>query len=358
MQEPGMIAETTGQIPAGVPGAGIGGYQRVDHFSQLNSSTVPGLRTIFSTQPSRNVKRNKSTKLSNETCVTPVKAAFWKRGYQTRQRPGEIIFVGDPRQKMENTDMETLSLAQLNNLLREDWEKLMRCSKDQQGRVLDEFGREIVVADKFCKEWTTRLREDGEDTFADKEDRNMVVTKMHYQFAIGMARRMILEKWRLLGVYFSDAGRGSEYSSAGGQPVLNVAIGGPVRDQEVYNVWGATVPGQKVGFILKRRLIKSQSTPTNPIYGPFYLKPWFGASGEPVPPREKLRYYDDAGIVQYGTFIPAGQVAEAPFTVSPKPARRIVAGLTANDDVAFTTEIETVAIAVGPVRCFMDLYHN
>lgn len=355
-----MIAETTGQIPAGVPGEGIGAYQRVDPFSQLSSSTVPGLRTIFSTPLSRNVKRNKTTKLSNETCVTPVKASIWKhRSYETRQRPGESIFVGDPRQKQEATEMETLVTAQVNTVFKEGYEKVLNTAQDRAGRVLDEFNRETVIADRYCREWVNQLREFGEDIFSDLEKRREVSTKMHYQFAIPISRRMILEKFRHLGIYFSDDGSGTEYQNSGGVPMLNVAVGGPVRDQEAFNVWGATVPGQKVGYILKRRLLKSQSMPGAPAkYGPFYLKPWFGKFGEPVPPREKLRYYDDAGVVQFGTFIPVGEVCEAPLTVSPKSARQIVAGVTANDLTAFNTHIDTVALAVGPSRCFYDLYHN
>lgn len=355
-----MIAETTGQIPAGVPGEGIGGYQRVDHFSQLNSSTVPGLRTIFSTPISRGVKRNKVTKLSNETCVTPVKASIWPhRGYQNRQRPGESIFVGDPRQKLEAIEMETLVLAQLNAVYKESYDKVRTMARERKGRVLDEFSREVQVADRNCEEWVRQLKEDGEDIFDDIEKRREVSTKMHYQFAIPISRRMIAEKFRNLGIYYSDDGSGVEHQNSNGIPMLNVAIGGPVRDQEALNVWGATVPGQKVGYILKRRLLKDQSVPGGtPVYGHFYCKPWFGKLGEPVPPREALRYYDDAGIVQFGIFIPVGEVCEAPFTVSPKPARQIVAGLTATDDVAFNTHIDTVALAVGPTRCFLDLYHN
>lgn len=352
MQEPGLIRETLPDAITGMSGVGIGAYQPVDAFSQLTTAiSAPGLRTIFSTQPTRGVRRNKTTKISNETIVAPVRPAIWRAGQQTRQRVGESILVGDPRQKLERVDMETLSVAQLNGILNAGYEKFKTVASNREGKMLDEFEREVIYKDQFCADLAARMKEHGEAIFDDETLRQSASFKMAYQFVINISRRMILEKWRLLGTYFSDDGSGPEFQAASGRPMINLAVGGPTRDQETLNVWGATECGQYVGFILKRRYSKIQK-----IYGAFYLKPWCSKHHEPVPPPHKLRYKDDAGYVQYGTFIPAGRVSESPLRVSPKPMRMIVAGVSANEVEAFNTDIETVAIVVGPSRAHMDLY--
>lgn len=357
MQEPGLIKETLPDAIPGLTGVGIGAYQPVNAFSTLNSNiNAPGVRTIFNTPLSRGIRRNKTSRVSNETIVAPVRPAIWRNGYQTKQRTGESIFVGDPRQKLERIDMETLSLAQINSVLKAGYEKVKQVASDRRGRMLNEFEQEIIVADAFCADLMAEMKEKGEGIFDDETRRQNAAFKMAYQYVINISRRMILEKWRLLGTYFSDDGSGPEFTAASGRPMINLAVGGPTRDVETFNVWGASECGQVVGFILKRRLLKAQSTTTMKVYGEFYFKPWCSRHHEPVPPPEKLRYLDDAGFVQFGTFIPAGRVSESPLRVSPREQRMMVAGITANDTQAFTIDIETVAIIVGPTRCFIDLY--
>lgn len=357
MQTPGLITEILPDALPNYSGVGIGAYQSVDHFSKLNTNiSAPGLRTIFDTRPTPNVTRNKTTKLTNETIVTPVQPALWRRDYQTRQRPGEVIFVADPRQKYKHIDMETATPAQLNTILKDGYETVMKNAAKGAGRMLDEFERAINPPDAYIGPLVDRLKSEGEGIFDTLEMRQDTEFRMHYQYVRNISRLMILNKWRIFGSYNSDDGRGPEYDNANGQPVLSVAVGGVTREQEVYNYWGANQAGQQVGFILKRRLIKASSTQDKPVYGEFYAKPWCGRRGEAVPPPHKLRYYDDAGIVQFGAFWPAGRVAETPLKVSTKSERQIIAGITADEREAYHTEITTVVLIVGPSRHLLDVY--
>lgn len=336
---------------------GIGAHQRTDAFSSLNTAiSVPGLRTLFSTPLSTSTKRNKSFKISNEVIVAAIKPRPWKRQYEAFQRVGESIFVADPRQKNESIEMETLSLAQLNNVLKEMYEKVELEAKDRYGRMLNEFEQEVIRKDEFCHELLLKMADVGEDYFEDEATRNTIAYKMNYQHVIGMSRLMILEKYRLLGTYYSDDGSGPAFTAANGSRSVNIAVGGPTRDQETYNVFGAREAHQYCGFILKRRLYEERSSTTGkPVYREFYLQPWCGWT--PVPPRELRTYRDDAGYVQYGTFIPAGRVSETPLQVPTDTECLLSSGITADDKTAFAASLDTVALIAGPSRAHIDLYH-
>lgn len=335
---------------------GVPNWARQDLLPGGKLSTdivVPGLRELAGAKLSTSTKRNANTLLTNEPINTTVTASRWRKGYDLRQRPGDIIFVGDPKERHRRTDMETLSLPQLNTIARQQYRVSKDRAIDRYSGMVTEFSPQVELADPEIKTLLGNLAKWGEDIFNYRSLRENThwTEKMHC--TVGLSRKALLERWvRFLGVYVSDSGRGATYASRTHQ-TLNVQVGGPTRSQEVRNYWGDVDNGAFLGFILKRRKIESASTINKTVYGEFVLVPW---SGHTAAPNFFDRiYFDDAGYIQYGHFVPIGQVIQQPLDISAKELREMAAGLTADESAVHEMHLETVMIDVDVRDRYRDL---
>lgn len=320
--------------------------------AQQTNISVPGLRQLAGTRNGPGTKPNKAPLLTNEAVNTNVTASRWANNMDKRQKPGDLIFVGDPKERHRRTDMETMTLPQLNTTMRRLHSVAQAKAVDRYAGMVSEFTPEIAKADPEIKQVFANLAKWGEDWFNQKTVRETNYYTDKLSCVTGLSRRMLLERWvRLLGVYAADSGRGADFASRSHQ-TLSVQVGGPTRAQEVKNYWESVENGALLGLLLTREVDEKASTISKRVSGPFVLKPWTGYSS--VPSFFERVYFDDAGLVQFAGFVPVGQVVQQPLDYNSSENCSAAAGLTADEAAVWNMHTETVMIDVGVRRRFRD----
>lgn len=331
---------------SGPPGLPSWAHQDLRPGGAINTNIfVPGLRQLAGTNNGVGTKPNKAPLMTNEPRNATITAASWPAGYQHRQVPGDLIFVGNPKERHRRTDMETLNLPQLNTIARNLYKRCLEKATDRYSGMLTEFTPQMQPADPKVKEFVDQLRLYGEDIFNRKSAMEDGLWDDRLSCITGLSRRLLRQRWgKFFGVYLGDSGRGPDFISRTHQ-TLSVTVGGPTRAQEAKNYWGEVDNGRHLGLVLKRVELSVASRDGRPLYGEFALQPWSGHQGHPD--FFEMIYFDDAGLIQYGSFIPVGQVLQQPLDISTEEVCKMAAGLTADELAAKDLNMETVMINAG-----------
>jgi hypothetical protein len=328
-------------------------HQSTQPYTELNAGVaVPGQKTMPKDRLKLATQRNKTVTRSNEGIFNTVTPVGWRlEHWEHYQGPADLMFVGKIDAVLKRTDAATLNLAQMQELLLRLYQQAFQKSQDHTKALISEFEQVTEYANPGIKAYMDKYMKVGERFFTSSpEVKHNVEHDMHRKCFMGLSRQHILEAFPFAGGYVSDDGRDDATIAS---RTINICWQGPTIYQEVYNVWGPVHEGHLCGLILKRRYDPQSSTLDKKVYKEFYLQPWSGF--EPMPGDEELEYYDDAGYLEYGVFIPVGRAYRAPLNVSEQHVREVKAGY--NREMASRGVFcETVALNMGPSRACLDMY--